>query len=213
VKSNSVTDARMGAVESSSDDESSSDHESSSDGTEISQDVVLDVLSNQRRRFTVHHLKQQDGGPITVSELAEQVASWENNTHVDALTHAERKRVSNALRQFHLPKMADYEFVDYESNRGTVSLTPVATNTEFYIDALTGRQIPWGLYYFGSSVVSGICLVGLWIELYPLTLLSPLVYGAFLVSFFVFSSVGHLYDNYYRMRLGARHEPLEVETQ
>jgi hypothetical protein len=105
---------------------------------------MLEVLSNRRRRFVIHALKQRDERRISVSELAEQVASWENDKEIAGLTHQERKRVRNALRQFHLPKMDDHGFVEYDSRRGKVSLTDAAANTDFYIDSLTGRDIPWG---------------------------------------------------------------------
>jgi len=177
---------------------------------EISQDELLKILSNQRRRFAIHCLKQQAHAELTVSELAEQVAGWENNKQVDQLTAKERKRVRSALRQFHLPKMADSGFVEYDTTRGTVRLTEATANANFYVDSLTGRDIPWGLYYLGFSAVSAICLVGLWVELYPLTMLSPRLYGVFFVTALAVSSVGHFYDNYYRMRLGARDTPPEV---
>ena len=177
---------------------------------ELSQDELLTILSNQRRRFAIHCLKQQAHDELPVSELAEQVAGWENNKEIEALTPNERKRVRSALRQFHLPKMADSGFVEYDTTRGTVSLTEATANANFYVDSLTGREIPWGLYYMGFSAVSAICLVGLWADLSPLTMLSPRLYGVFFVTALAVSSIGHFYDNYYRMRLGARDRPPEV---
>lgn len=182
------------------------------DDQEISQDELLKILSNQRRRFAIHYLKQKGHTELTVTELAEQVAGWENGKEIEELTQNERKRVRSALRQFHLPKMADSGLIEYNTTRGTVSLTEATRNVNFYIDSLTGREIPWGLYYMGFSAVSAVCLAGLWIKLYPLTLLSPRLYGVFFVTALAVSSIGHFYDNYYRMRLGARDKPLEVET-
>ena len=181
------------------------------DDHEISQDELLTMLSNQRRRFAIHCLKQQSQTELTVTELAEQVASWENDKEINQLTQKERKRVRSALRQFHLPKMADGGFIEYDSARSTVCLTKTTENANIYIDSLTGREIPWGMYYLGFSAVSIVCLLGLWFELYPLTLLPPIVYGVFFVTALSVSSIGHFYDNYYRMRLGARDKPLEVD--
>ena len=81
------------------------------------------MLSNQRRRFAIHYLKQQGQAELTVTELAEQVAGWENDKKIEQLTQNERKRVRSALRQFHLPKMADSGMIEYHTTRGTVSLT------------------------------------------------------------------------------------------
>jgi len=181
------------------------------DGQELSQDELLKMLSNQRRRFAIHYLKQDGRTELTVTELAEQVAGWENDKEIKDLTQKERKRVRSALRQFHLPKMADSDLIKYDTTQGTVSLTEATRNANFYVDSLTGREIPWGLYYMGFSAVSAVCLVGIWVELYPLSLLSPRVYGVFFVTALAVSSLGHFYDNYYRMRLGARDKPLEVD--
>lgn len=181
------------------------------DDQTLSQDELLTLLSNQRRRFTIHCLKQHADTELTVSELAEQVAGWENNKAIGQLSQKERKRVRSALRQFHLPKMAEIGFIEYDAARCTVSLTDSTANTNFYVDSLTGREIPWGVYYLGFSALSLLCLVGLWMGLYPLTLVSPLGYGVFFVTALTVSSIGHFYDNYYRMRLGARDTPLEVD--
>lgn len=175
----------------------------------MSQDVLFEVLSNQRRRFTIQYLKQRED-QITVSQLADQVASWENEKSIGQLTPQERKRVRNALRQFHLPKMADYGFIEYDSKRGTIALTTVTADANFYVDALTGREIPWGVYYLGFSALSLGWLLGLWVGVYPFGAVSPLVYAVFVVTALTVSSVGHFYDNYYRMRLGARSTPPEV---
>lgn len=176
-----------------------------------SRDVVLEVLSNQRRRFTIHYLKQRSRESVTVSELAERVAGWEYNKEVDELTHRERKRVRNALRQFHLPKMDECGFIEFDPQRGTVTLTESASNTEFYVDSLTGRRIPWGLYYLGISALSTVCLVGLWLGVSVFGSLSPFTFNVFFVTALTVSSLGHFYDNYCRMRLGAGGKPPEVE--
>lgn len=177
---------------------------------EFSQETTLDVLSNRRRRFTVHFLKQQPQSRATVSELAERVACWENDKTSEELTYRERKRVRNALQQFHLSKMADQGFVEYDADRGLIELTNRAANANFYVDSLTGGKIPWGVYYLCLSAVSTLCLVGIWFAVPPFTTISPVLYGVFFVTALSVSSLGHFYDNYYRMRLGAREEPLEV---
>jgi DNA-binding transcriptional ArsR family regulator len=178
---------------------------------DFSRDVMLEVLSNRRRRFTIHYLKQQSGGEVTVSELADRVASWENGKEIDRLSHRERKRVRNALRQFHLPKLAEHGFVEFDSKRGTVRLTEAASSANFYVDSLTGGDIPWGVYYLGLSTFSTVGLLALWAGVFPVSLLSPFMFSAFLVAALAVSSIGHFYDNYCRMRLGARDRPPEVD--
>ena len=178
---------------------------------DFTRDAMLEVLSNRRRRFAIHYLKQRGRDTVTVSELAEQVASWEYDKDIDELTHRERKRVRNALRQFHLSKMAEHGFVEYDSKRGTVELTQAASSANFYVDSLTGGEIPWSVYYLGLSAFSALFLFVTVSGTSLFSFLSPLVYSVFLASALVVSSIGHFYDNYYRMRLGARDTPPEVD--
>jgi hypothetical protein len=173
----------------------------------FTRDDTFEVLSNQRRRFTVHYLKHH-GGEVGVSELADHVAAWENTKTVEELDHRERKRVRNALRQFHLPKMAEHGFIEYDARRGVAGLTDIARETEFYVDSLTGGEVPWGVYYLGLSGLSAVSFAGLWAGIIP-----PLAWGVFVVVALCLSSLGHFYDNYYRMRLGANERPAEVDGE
>ena len=177
----------------------------------LTRDSIMEVLSNQRRRFTIHVLKQRSGDAVPLYDLAEQVACWENRKDSNELSYKERQRVQNALRQFHLPKMADAGFVEFDSRAGTVELTEAAADSNFYVDVLPERGIPWGLYYLGLSGISLVSLAGICAGVPLLANLSLPVWGVFFVGAFVASSLGHFYDNYYRMRLGARDVPPEVE--
>jgi len=186
---------------------------------EFSRDTVLEVLSNKRRRFAIHYLKQQysftaqNPDPVDIGDLAEQIASWEYDKPADHLTAQERKRVQNALRQFHLPKMDDYGFVDYDSQRGTVELTEPVLNCDFYVDVLPERGIPWGTYYLGLAGFFTLCVVGIGIGTVQFTAFSMFSWNIFFLVVFGVSALGHYYDNHYRMRVGARDEPPEVAQQ
>lgn len=188
-------------------------HQPSVGTHDFSRDGMLEVLSNRRRRFAMHALKRREGETVPVSELAERVAGWENDKPPEELTYQERKRVRNALRQFHLPKMADYGFIEYNKQRGTVALTDAAASTDFYVDSLTGSEIPWSMYYVCLSILGGIFLLALAVGLFPFTILSPIGWGVFFVTALTVSSLGHFYDNHYRMRLGVNEKPPEVDEE
>ncbi|QSG03874.1 DUF7344 domain-containing protein [Natranaeroarchaeum sulfidigenes] len=183
---------------------------------DFSRDSVLEVLSNRRRRFAIHYLKRQHGfngrhpEPVELSELAERIAGWEYDKPPERLTAQERKRVVNALRQFHLPKMDEYGFVEYDAQRGTIRLTEPAASADFYVDVLPERGIPWGSYHLGLAAVCGLCLVGIGLGVVPFTFFSMFAWNVFFVTVFGVSALGHYYDNHYRMRVGAREEPPEV---
>ena len=181
------------------------------EGHELNRDVVLDVLSNERRRYVIHKLKQQNGKPVSDGDLAERIAGWELEKPADELSYKERKRVKNALRQFHLPKMEEAGFVEYDQRAGTVTLSYAAAEQDFYVDVLPKRGIPWGLYYLAFSVISVFVLACAVLSVPPFLALSPLSWCVFFAVALAVSSVAHFYDNYYRMRLGAREEPPDLE--
>ena len=83
-------------------------------------DHVFDVLRNRRRRDVLRYLEQASA-PVPISDLAEQLAAWENDTSVAELTSSERKRMYVGLYQSHLPKMDDLDVVDFDKPRGVVT--------------------------------------------------------------------------------------------
>lgn len=178
---------------------------------ELDRDTVLEVLSNKRRRYVIHELKRQNGRSVSDGDLAERIAAWELDKPTNELDYKERKRVKNALRQFHLPKMEETGFVEYDQRAGTVTLSYAAAEQDFYVDVLPKRGIPWGLYYLGFSTVSVFALTGAMLSVPPLSGLSPLGWCVFFATALAVSSVAHFYDNYYRMRLGARESPPDIE--
>ncbi len=177
----------------------------------FSHDTVLKVLSNQRRRFVLHFLKRRGKRSVEVGDLAGQIAGWENEKPPDLLSYKERKRVQNALHQFHLPKLDDHGLIEYDSQRKTVTLTDAAADQDFYIDVVPKRDIPWSLYYLGYALLSGLVLVGGWAQVWPVTLLETELWGVFFVTIILFSSLVHVHDSKRHMRLGARETPPEVK--
>ena len=177
----------------------------------LSHDETLEILSNRRRRFALHYLKRRRGESVPLRDLSERVASWEYGKPVDALDYSERKRVQNALRQFHLPKMEELGFVEFTADGDAVRLTEMAAAHDFYVDVLPTRDVPWGAYYL---LLSGFCVVvvaGAWLDVFPFSAPSPLSLAAILTVALTASSFVHFYDTYYCMRLGARKDPPGVE--
>jgi hypothetical protein len=178
----------------------------------ISNEAAIEILRNQRRRFTLHYLKQVDE-PVPVTELAERVGEWETGQAAEKLNKTEHKRVYTALQQFHLPKMAEYGFVEFDHDKGQVSLSTAAANTEFYVDPISGRDVPWSTYYLGLSILTVIGWLAVWSTAGPFAAVSMYIYGIFIATMMVMLSLGHSYDTYYRMRLGAGGDPPRVEER
>uniref|UniRef100_UPI003F7B2881 DUF7344 domain-containing protein n=1 Tax=Halomicrococcus sp. SG-WS-1 TaxID=3439057 RepID=UPI003F7B2881 len=87
--------------------------------TELPKDKIFHILQTQRRRDALRYLKANEG-PVEMRALAEQVAAWENDTTVAALSSDERQRVYIALYQSHLPKLDEEGVIDYNQSRGIV---------------------------------------------------------------------------------------------
>ena len=101
-------------------------------------------------------------------DIAEQVAAWENETTIQALTSDERQRVYIPLYQSHLPKLDEEGIIEYNQSRGTVERTKLADQLDQYltVDEQTEemeestQRVPWESYYLGVSVFSTILLAG-----------------------------------------------------
>lgn len=83
----------------------------------VSLDTLFDLLSNERRRYALYYLHEQSG-PVSVDELVETVAKWEDNPPMDLPERYDRIEIS--LDHNHLPKTAEVEFVEYEPDEGVV---------------------------------------------------------------------------------------------
>lgn len=176
---------------------------------QLDREEVLTVLNNQRRRYVLHYLKWH-GREMELRELARQVAAWENEVEISQLSNAERKRVQNALHQFHLPKMDEQGFVDYDASRGRVKLSEQGAKIDFYLDVFPSWNIPWGHYYLLLSALSFVIIIGSLLGAPLLSMYPPLTWALFLAVALSVSSVVHFYVNYYRTRLGAQERPSEV---
>lgn len=94
--------------------------QSSSDETTL--DETFDILRNRRRRDVLVYLSGTEDNSATLGDLAEHVAAKENGIDEDQLSSTQRKRVYIGLYQCHLPKMDDVGVVEYDQDRGTVTL-------------------------------------------------------------------------------------------
>ena len=125
--------------------------------SQLSQDTVFDILSNSRRRYVLYYLRQESG-PIQLTDLAEHVAAWENETDIESMGEQERKRVYVSLYQTHIPKLADTGLVEYDKEAGTVALTEKRSTMDKYLSE-PEDNIPWQLIYLGEAIVGTLVLL------------------------------------------------------
>lgn len=177
---------------------------------DLSTEDVYDVLSNRRRRYAIHYLKQV-GGPIDVSTLAEQVAAWENDKSVEELASQERKRVYISLYQSHLPTLEKRGLITYDAERKIVELTGPITDAEIYLEVVAGRNIPWGYFYLGLSLISGFLVALTYYEVGVLQGVSATVIGGVITLLFATSAVFQTVQTG-RMQLGDEGPPPELKA-
>lgn len=178
--------------------------ESESEST-LSQEDVFSTLSNRRRRYVLRHLLQ-NGEPVGLRDLSARLAAWENGVSLSEVTYKQRVRVYTALRQSHLPKLAETGIVRYDDERGVVEPTPEMSELEVYLDIVPHDEISWSRYYLGLGGLNAALLLGAYLGLFPLSLLSGFAWAVFVVVLFLASALAHVrYES--RTRLGAAGRP------
>lgn len=123
---------------------------------ELPLDITFEILKNSRRRTVLEYLRDEED-TVTIGELAEHIAAIENDTTVQQLNAQQRKRVYIGLYQCHLPKMDDANVVDFNQDRGLVTITETAEPLFDYLDTVdesTSSSPPQ--HYFAFTAVTGV---------------------------------------------------------
>lgn len=183
------------------------DDETEADET-MSRSEAFDLLSSHRRRYALHMAKRAEG-PLELSDIAEQVAAWENDKDLKAVTSDERHRVYTSLQQTHLPAMDDAGVIEYDN--GTVTLTDGSRNVDIYLDVVPENSIPWGMYYLGLALFFGVLIVASVLGVLP-DIFPDIALGGMVVVVLLGSAAYHVWQNR-QMRLGAGDEPPELNME
>ncbi|MFB6106237.1 MAG: hypothetical protein ABEJ70_04615 [Halobacteriaceae archaeon] len=161
-------------------------------------DVTYDLLRNRRRRLVLHHLVDAPGNRSDIGDLATQLAAWENDEPLEAVTSTERKRTYNTLQQTHLPKLAEAGIVDYDRNRGTVVLESEPRHLRIFLEFLpkaggpTVRRIlalETAVWSFLAAKWAGVHLLGVLapafaVQVTPVAVLVMVTLNALLLYYF-----------------------------
>lgn len=118
---------------------------------DLSQDVVFDILSSPRRRYVLYYLRTSEE-PVKLTDLAEHVAAWENETDPEAISEQERKRVYVSLYQTHIPRLAEVGVIEYDKESGYISLAEEAADVDEYLRS-SAEPVPWQRIYLAVAAV------------------------------------------------------------
>ncbi|WP_157744137.1 DUF7344 domain-containing protein [Halopenitus persicus] len=136
-------------------------------------DQMFDILKNQRRRYVLEYLSDADEA-VSLSEIAEQIAAWENDKDVTQISSSERKRVYVGLYQCHLPKMDALDVVSFNKPRGIIELGDNVDELYTYLERTEEPEgEPWHVYSLVLSL-AGATVLGSSLLLRPMTTL-PIV--------------------------------------
>jgi len=126
--------------------------------SELELDQVFEILKNQRRRYVLQYLNEVDD-TVSMSDLAEEIAAWENGKEVSQLSSSERKRVYVGLYQCHLPKMDSMGVVSFNKPRGLIESGPNADVFDEYLQVDGSEEGPaWHRMHATAAGASAVVL-------------------------------------------------------
>jgi hypothetical protein len=156
---------------------------------ELSRDQMFDILSSSRRRYTLYYLRQQRE-PVQLTDLAEELAAWENDTTVEELSSQARKRVYVSLYQTHAPKLQEAGLITYDADTGEIALREDAPEVEPFISN-SDDESKWYQYYGAVALLNALLLLGAVVGVPLLSSISPIVIGLVVISSFLALSIAH----------------------
>lgn len=171
----------------------------------LTQEEAFTVLSNRRRRHTLHYLFQRED-PVSLHDLSTQLAAWENDISASEVTYKQRMRLYTALRQVHLPQMDDSNVIDFDADTGVAELTDTSEKLEVYLDIVPHNEIPWSSYYLGLGVVSAGLLTIAAVGVFPFGVVPDFGWGFIVTGLVLISGLSHKRHDQ-RNRLGRDKEP------
>jgi len=176
---------------------------------DISHSEWFDLLSNHRRRYTLHYLKH-NGDQATLGELADQVAAWENDIPLEEVSYDQRKRVYTSLQQVHLPRMDKHGVVRFDEREGHIEPGPAVADLDVYLEVVQGRDVPWSVFYAVLAVLNAVLIALVTLGVPPFTLFPRTGLAVFVVTTFFFTAVAHTYVARTEMQIGQTERPPEL---
>ncbi|MFD1565701.1 hypothetical protein ACFR99_19430 [Haloarchaeobius amylolyticus] len=158
---------------------------------ELTRDEIFTMLSNRRRRWVLHYLKQTEKQRVDLRSLVDSISAWEYDVPADELPWKKRKRVYTALRQSHLPKLDEAGAIEYDQSRGVVELTDEAAELQMYLEYVPARDIPWSHVYLGLTVVGLALTVLAQHTIFPFVELGGTALAGIFVAMFGVTAVVH----------------------
>ncbi len=147
---------------------------------------------------------------VTIRDLSEQIAAWENRIDRRAVTPKQRKRVYTGLHQTHLPMMDRVGAVVYDKDRGTITMTGDLRTFDVYLDVVPQDDIPWSQFYLALGAVFSALVAVAALGFAPFSYVGGFGYALFVAAGFTLVGCVHtLRDR--RTLVGSASTPTDVE--
>ena len=183
----------------------------STEDDELSLDDLFFTLQNERRRLVLKYLSESER-VVEMRDVAEQVAAWEHDTTLAALTSDERQRVYIALYQSHLPKLDKVGLIEYNQSRGIIEQTERMEQIVPYLEAdaearederaedaaepateeaaATGTPTTWERYFTGVTVFNMVLVGSVWAGVQPVASIGSLGLAALITAIYAALTIG-----------------------
>ncbi|AFO57342.1 MULTISPECIES: hypothetical protein [Natrinema] len=83
-------------------------------------EAACSLLAESERRFLLYQLAGERSANL--EDLIAQVAAWELDARADAIDKEVRQRVYVSLVHNHLPRLEDYDIIEYDLRSGDIVL-------------------------------------------------------------------------------------------
>jgi hypothetical protein len=117
--------------------------------TDLSEERIHTVLSNERRRLALEHLRAEGGTDLPT--LAERVAVSESGE--DPPPEDVRRSVYVSLQQRHVPRLVDARIVRYDEQSKRVALDGRFETVAAYMERTRSDDAAWTDVYAGLAVL------------------------------------------------------------
>lgn len=88
------------------------------DGEGMVLNRIFDTINHPRRRYLLYRLQDHDS--VEIEEAIPQLVAWEQDVSPSQVSELLCDRVRASLYHNHLPKLASFDFIDYDRQHGTI---------------------------------------------------------------------------------------------